>query len=102
VEEDVIVSEERAIEVRAENPLNIQTSAAAEKRKREAQRKSRQANYWQEAHPSLRRVYFVLDASLWQQFVKLHCATEKPNVVFTRMIREAVQAREGSFESGEP
>jgi len=59
-------------------------------------------NYWQKAHPGLRRVYFVLDASLWQQFVKLHCATEKPNVVFTRMIREAVQAREGSFESGEP
>jgi hypothetical protein len=42
-------------------------------------------------------VYFVLDASLWQQFVKLHCVTEKPNVVFTRMIREAVQAKEGSF-----
>ena len=87
------MSEERAIEVR-ENPSNIQTSAATQKRKKEAERKSKQAYYWQQAHPGLRRVYFVLDASLWEQFVKLQCATEKPNVVFTRMIQEAVQAKE--------
>lgn len=46
-----MVSEECAIEVRAENPLNIQTSVAGEKRKKEAQRKSRQAKLLAKSPP---------------------------------------------------
>ena len=53
-------------------------------------RRRRQSEIWREAHPGLRWVQFVVDIELWDQFVASCCATHRPNVVFTRMIREAV------------
>ena len=57
--------------------------------KRKARRKKR-LEKWQEAHPGLRHVQFVIDIKVWDRFVARCCATHKPNVVFTRMIQEAV------------
>jgi hypothetical protein len=53
-------------------------------------RRRRQSEIWREAHPGLRYVQFVIDIELWDQFVASCCATHRPNVVFTRMVREAV------------
>jgi hypothetical protein len=57
--------------------------------KRKARRK-RRLEKWEEAHPGLRHVQFVIDSKLWDRFVARCCATHRPNVVFTRMIQEAV------------
>ena len=57
-------------------------------------RRRRQPELWREAHPGLRYVQFVIDIELWDQFVASCCATHRPNVVFTRMIREAVMLSE--------
>ena len=65
----------------------------ARKEPGEAERQRRQAEHWQQAHPGLRRVYFVIDTELWDRFVALCCTTQRPNAVFTRMVREAVQAK---------
>ena len=53
-------------------------------------RRRRQSEIWREAHPGLRYVQFVIEIELWDRFVARCCATHRPNVVFTRMIREAV------------
>jgi hypothetical protein len=57
-------------------------------------RRRRQSELWREAHPGLRYVQFVIDVELWDRFVANCCATHRPNVVFARMIREAVMTAE--------
>ena len=61
-------------------------------KKRKA-RQRRQSEKWREEHPGLRFVQFVIEIELWDQFVARCCAEHRPNVVFARMIREAVQAK---------
>ena len=74
--------------------VQVQTASASPKRvSAEAKRQRQQAERWQEGHPGLRRVYFVIDEGLWDRFLRVCCATQKPNAVFTQMIREAVQAQ---------
>jgi hypothetical protein len=74
-------------------PTLVELTAAQERsgptEKKRARRK-RRLEKWQEAHPGLRHVQFVIDIKLWDQFVARCCTTHRPNVVFTRMIREAV------------
>jgi hypothetical protein len=57
-------------------------------------RRRRQSELWREARPGLRYVQFVVDIELWDQFVASCCATHRPNVVFARMIRDAVMTAE--------
>jgi hypothetical protein len=56
-------------------------------------RRRRQSEIWREAHPGLRYVQLVIEIELWD-LVASCCATHRPNVVFTRMIREAVMTAE--------
>jgi hypothetical protein len=69
------------------------TSGPTEKQRA---RRRRQSEIWREAHPGLRYVQFVVDIELWDRFVARCCATHRPNVVFTRMIRDAVVVAEKS------
>ena len=57
-------------------------------------RRRRQSELWREAHPGLRYVQFVIEIELWDRFVSRCCAAHRPNVVFTRMIQEAVMTAE--------
>jgi hypothetical protein len=57
-------------------------------------RRRRQSELWREGHPGLRYVQFVIEIELWDQFIASCCATHRPNVVFARMIREAVMTAE--------
>jgi hypothetical protein len=57
-------------------------------------RRRRQSELWREAHPGLRYVQFVIEVELWDRFVASCCTAHRPNVVFTRMIREAVMTAE--------
>ena len=61
---------------------------------KQRQRRKRHLDKWREANPGLRHVQFVIDIGLWNQFVAKCCVTHRPNVVFTRMIREAVALAE--------
>jgi len=84
------------------NPAPALSGAAATvgkgpSEKRKARRK-RQTEKWREAHPGLRFVQFVIEIELWNQFVARCCAEHRPNVVFTRMIREAVERSEAIEE----
>ena len=62
-------------------------------REKQIARRKRQSELWREAHPGLRYVQFVIEIELWDQFVARCRATHRPNVVFARMIREAVEAK---------
>jgi len=53
-------------------------------------RRKRQSELWRKAHPGLRYVQFVIEIELWDRFVAACCSAQKPNTVFTHMIREAV------------
>ena len=57
---------------------------------KQRQRSKRHIEKWQEAHPGLRHVQFVIEVELWDRFVARCCSAGKPNTVFTRMVREAV------------
>ena len=63
-------------------------------RRKQRARRRRQSERWREAHPGLRYVQFVINIELWDQFVARCRATHRPNVVFARMIREAVMTAE--------
>jgi len=89
--------EAKPVEVKADQAPEQAVHHSARKDPREAERQRRQAERWQQSHPGLRRVYFVIDTELWDRFVASCCATHKPNAIFTRMIREAVQAKAGNL-----
>ncbi len=89
--------EAKPVEVKTDQAPEQASHGSAKKDPKEAERQRRQAEHWQQSHPGLRRVYFVIDTELWDRFVTLCCATQKPNTVFTRMIREAVQTKAGSL-----
>ena len=58
------------------------------------QRKNpRRHQRWQEAHPGLRGVSFIIDTAMWERFVQLYCRKQRPNEIFTRMIYNAVAAK---------
>jgi len=88
--------ETKAVEAQVDQAPEQVAPSPARKVPTKAERQKRQAEYWQQAHPGLRRVYFVIDTELWDSFVANCCTPHKPNVVFTRMIREAVQRKVGS------
>jgi hypothetical protein len=74
-------------------PTPVEPTAAGTRsgpREKQRARRRRQSELWREAHPGLRYVQFVIDIELWDRFVARCCATHRPNVVFARMIHEAV------------
>lgn len=77
--------EAKPVEVKAEG-RKVPTEAQRVRRKKHAEQ-------WQAAHPGLRHLQFVIEIELWNQFMAKCCTTQKPNAVFTRMIREAVEGR---------
>jgi len=89
----LIKKKAEALKLEVVKPTPTEVSAAPTSggsiEKRKARRK-RRLEKWEEAHPGLRHVQFVIDIKLWDRFVTRCCATHRPNVVFTRMIREAV------------
>ncbi len=89
--------EAKPVEVKADQAPEQAVQRSVRKDPREVERQRRQAEHWQQTHPGLRRVYFVIDTELWDSFMASCCTTQKPNAVFTRMIREAVKAKAGSL-----
>ena len=81
-------------------PTTAESRVLERKRPSEKQRarRKKQSELWREAHPGLRYVQFVIEIELWNQFVARCCAEHRPNVVFTRMIREAVERSEAIEE----
>jgi hypothetical protein len=89
--------EPKPAEKKADQVPGQVTPRSEKKDPKEIERQRRQAEHWQQSHPGLRRVYFVIDTELWDRFVASCCTAQKPNAVFTRMIREAVQAKAEGF-----
>jgi hypothetical protein len=61
-------------------------------------RRKKRADQWQAAHPGMRYLQFVIEIELWNRFMAKCCTIQKPNAVFTRMIREAVEGRRAILE----
>ena len=72
----------KPVEVKVEGRKAPSEARRAYQKKRSAQ--------WHAENPGLRHVHFVIEIELWGQFVTKCCTIQKPNTVFTRMIREAV------------
>ena len=89
-----------AKEQKSEEAKPVEVKTASTKIPTEAQRvrRKKHAEQWQAAHPGLRYVQFVIETELWNQFMAKCCRTKKPNAVFTRMIREAVEGKRAISE----
>jgi hypothetical protein len=87
-----------AEEQKSEEAKPVEVKTASRKIPTEAQRvrQKKRAEQWQAAHPGLRYVQFVIETELWNQFMAKCCTTQRPNVVFARMVREAVQGKTAS------
>ena len=67
------------------------TTSAAPAIESKRQRKRREM-----AEAGERYLVFCIKVELWERFVKLCCAGERPNRVFIRMVEKAVEEREGN------
>ena len=92
-------SEVELTAAKAEQPPEQAAAGIVVKGKGKNAKRKQYAKKWELGHPGLRLVFFAIDIELWNEFVASCCGGQKPNVVVTRMIRGAIQAKNPSISN---